>query len=301
VLIENLDSLPFPARDLLNNELYRSPETGEKLTVIHANRGCPAKCIFCPAGAVSDYKLRLRSPDNVLAEITECMERFRIGEFLFHGDTFTMKKSWVIDLCKKIVESRLKIRWGCNSRVDTIDDERAQWMKRAGCWVVAFGVESGSQEMLDQMKKNQKVEKAFEAVEVCRRAGLRTHAFYVIGLPWENKETLSATLELAERLDTDFFDFNIAYPLPGTEFYNIAVRDGLIEQNLIREASYARAGVRSYHLSAQELTRWRKQALLHLYLRPRYILRTLSRIRSAREFRHYFASALRRMKHLLGV
>jgi anaerobic magnesium-protoporphyrin IX monomethyl ester cyclase len=300
-LIEDLDSLAFPARDLLNNELYRSPETGNKLTVIHANRGCPAECIFCPAGALSNYTLRLRSPENIIGEIVECVERFGIGEFLFHGDTFTMKKSWVIDLCKRIVERGLHIRWGCNSRVDTIDDERAEWMKRAGCWVVAFGIESGSQELLDRMKKKQKIEEAFAAVEVCRRAGLRTHAFYVIGLPWETKETLAATFDLAERLDTDFFDINIAYPLPGTEFYELAVREGLIEPSVIGRASYARAGVRTYRLSAQELTAWRKRALVRLYLRPRYIVRTLSRIRSRNELRHYLASAIRRVKHLLGI
>jgi anaerobic magnesium-protoporphyrin IX monomethyl ester cyclase len=240
----------------------------------------------------------------VVAEIVECVERFGIREFLFHGDTFTMKKSWVIELCKKIVERpdlSGGIRWGCNSRVDTIDDERAQWMKEAGCWVVAFGVESGSQEMLERMKKNQKVEKAFEAVEVCRRAGLRTHAFYVIGLPWENEETLAATFDLAARLDTDFFDINIAYPLPGTEFYEMAVKEGLIEQDLIGGASYARAGVRTYHLSAEELTRWRRWALLRLYVRPDYIVGTLGRIRSVRELRQYLASAIRRMRHLLAV
>ena len=275
-LIKDLDSLPFPARDLLKNELYRSPETGNPLTVIQANRGCPSHCIFCPAGKIYGYSVRLRSPQNIVEEVKECVEQFGIREFLFNGDTFTINKSWVLKLCDLIVKEGLDIHWGCNSRVDTFDKERAGALKKAGCWVVAFGIESGVQEMLDKMKKKTKVEKAFEAVRVAKNAGLRTHAFYIIGLPWETKETLKKTYQFARRLDTDFFDFNIAYPLPGTEYYEIAKAEGLFET--AGSGSYANAAVRSKELSSKQLTEWRKKALLKLYLRPGYILCTLSRV-----------------------
>lgn len=300
-LVENLDALPFPARHLLNNELYRSPETNNKLTVVHANRGCPEKCIFCPAGRLSDFKLRLRSPQNVVAELSECVHKFGISEFLLHGDTFTMRKSWVIELCQRIVEANLNIRWGCNSRVDTMDDERAEWLKRAGCWVVAFGVESGSQLLLDKMKKATRVEQAIKAVEICKRHGLRTHAFFVIGLPWETRETLKETLNLARKLNTDFFDINIAYPLPGTEFYEIALKDNLIiSPQALSTGSYGQAAVRSYELSAEELTRWRKSALLKLYFRPQYIIKTLiTAAASPRILFNYLRSAMYRLRHLL--
>jgi len=298
-LIEDLDTLPYPARDLLDNRRYVSPETGRPLTVIQAHRGCPSRCIFCPAGALSNYRVRFRSPENILGEIEQCVHRFGIREFLFHGDTFTINRRWVVELCKGIVEAGLRIRWGCNSRVDTIDDERAEWMRRAGCWVVAFGVESGSQEMLDRMKKGTRVEQALRAVEICRRHGLRTHAFYVIGLPWESRDTLAETLRLARELDTDFFDFNIAYPLPGTEFYEIARREGLFDEKDLAEAGYARAAARTFHLSREELERWRREALLTLYFRPRYIARTLLRSGSPRRALRYLRAAGRRLRRLV--
>ncbi|MCX8037508.1 MAG: B12-binding domain-containing radical SAM protein [Candidatus Sumerlaeia bacterium] len=298
-VLDSLDALPYPARDLLDNDLYRSPETGNRLTVIHAHRGCPSRCIFCPAGSLSGYRVRYRSPENVVGEIRECVERFGIHEFLFHGDTFTIHRRWLVELCQRIVEAKLDIRWGCNSRVDTMDDERAEWMKRAGCWVVAFGVESGSQEMLDKMRKGARVEAARQAVAVCRRHGLRTHAFYLIGLPWENAATLDATFRLARELDTDFFDFNIAYPLPGTEFYDIVHREGLLDAVEYPKAGYARAAARTFYLSREALNTWRRRALLRLSLRPRYIARTLLRAGSPRRALRYLAAAARRLRHIL--
>lgn len=298
-LSDDLDALPFPARDLLNNTLYRSPETGNQLTVIYANRGCPARCIFCPAGHLSNYRLRLRTPKNIVAEIEECVNHHGTQEFLFHGDTLTMNKRWVVELCQLICEKGLRIRWGCNSRVDTIDDERAEWMKRSGCWVVAFGVESGVQELLQKMKKTTTLEQAREAIRICQRHGLRTHAFYVIGLPWETRDTLKQTFKFIRELDTDFFDINIAYPLPGTEFYDIAVREGLLQTEQLHQGSYAHAVVRTYSLSPEELTRWRKRALLRLSLRPSYILRTLQRAGSLPTVMNYLRAAWRRMRHLL--
>ena len=299
--IEDLDKIPFPARALLNNELYQSPETHNKLTVVHTNRGCPAQCIFCPAGRMSGHKIRFRSPHNIVKELVECVEKHDIHEFLLHGDTFTMKKSWVIDLCKLMIDSNIKIRWGCNSRVDTIDDERAEWLHRAGCWVVAFGVESGSQHMLERMKKGTHVEQAVQAIDICKRHGLLTHAFFIIGLPWETDATLKETYRLIQRLDTDFFDINIAYPLPGTDFFDIALKDNLfVSTHAVLDGSYGKAAVRSYELSAEELNSWRRQALLKLYLRPRYITRTL--IRAAHSpvvLTNYISSAFNRLRYLL--
>jgi len=300
-LLDDLDMFPYPARDLLDNARYRSPETGNPLTVIHAHRGCPWHCIFCPAGALSGHRVRFRSPENVVGEIEQCVRDFGIREFLFHGDTFTINRRWLIELCQRIVEASLDIRWGCNSRVDTMDDERAQWMKRAGCWVVAFGVESGSQEILDKMKKGARVEQARQAIEVCRRHGLRTHAFYVIGFPWETHATLVETFRLARDLDTDFFDFNIAYPLPGTEFYEIVRAERLLDETAYASAGYANAAARTFQVTQQELNRWRRRALLQLYLRPNYILRTLVRSGSPHRAWRYIRAAFRRLRRLLAA
>ncbi|RMH29330.1 MAG: radical SAM protein [Candidatus Hydrogenedentota bacterium] len=300
-LLEDLDQLPLPARDLMDHSLYRSPENNRPITAIYAQRGCPAKCIFCPAGSMFEYRVRERSVSHVMSELKECVEKYGIRDFLFHGDTFTLHKRWVIDLCKAIVEEGLDIHWGCNSRVDTIDDERAEWLKRAGCWVVAFGFEHGSQMMLDKMKKGARAQRAFDAVATCRRHGLKVHGFFVIGLPWETRETLEECYQFAKALDPDFFDFNIAYPLPGTEFYEIAKNDGLFELPDPKEGGYAVAAVRTYSLSSQELTEWRRRALLRMYSRPRYVMRMLRHAAATGNTRHYARAAMQRVASLLNL
>lgn len=296
---DHLDDLPFPARDLIRNELYTSPENGRPLTVLHANRGCPAKCIYCPAGVISGYNVRLRSPRLVVDEIEECVTRHGIRDFLFHGDTFTINKRWMLQLCDEILARNLVIRWGCNSRVDTIDDERAAAMKKAGCWVVAFGFEHSDQEMLDLMKKGAKVEKAFTARETCRRHGLCCQAFMVVGLPWETKESLARVEAFLRKLDPDFFDLNIAYPLPGTELYEIAKREDLIVLDDLAEGGYARAAMRTHTLSPEFLTDWRRKTLLKLNLRPRYVTRTLWRAAQTGTLTYYVRAGLRRFNRLV--
>ncbi|MGI8907141.1 MAG: B12-binding domain-containing radical SAM protein [Candidatus Sumerlaeaceae bacterium] len=299
-LIPSLDDLPFPARDLFDNSLYRSPENGRMITAVYAQRGCPAKCIYCPAGSMYDYKVRERSIESVIAEIEDCVKNYGIRDFLFHGDTFTLHKKWLIQLCQAIVERGLEVHWGCNSRVDTIDDERAEWMRKAGCWVVAFGFEHGDQEILDKMKKGARVEKAYEAVRVCRRHALQVHGFFVIGTPWETEHTLEKAFEFAKTLDTDYFDFNIAYPLPGTELHDIVVRDGLFETSEeSTKVGYAQAAVRTYELSSAALTDWRKKALFRLYRRPSWIFRTVRNAAANGTTMYYAKEAWFRLNRLL--
>jgi len=299
-LIEPLDQLPLPAYDLFDPDLYRSPENGRRIAAVYAQRGCPARCVFCPAGSMFEFRVRERSVEHVMRELRLCVEQFGIRDFLFHGDTFTLHKRWLIDLCKAIVDEGLQIHWGCNSRVDTIDDERAEWLRRAGCWVVAFGFEHGSQAMLDKMKKGTRVEKAFEAVRICRRHGLKVHGFFVIGLPWETRETLEECYRFARALDTDFFDFNIAYPLPGTEYFEIARRDGLIEADDPGAGGYAVAAVRTYELTSAQLTAWRRRALMKMYARPRYVMRVLGHAASSGNLGHYLRAATQRVGSLLA-
>jgi len=299
-LQRDLDSLPFPARHLLRNDIYISPETGNPLTVVHGNRGCPAHCIYCPAGLLTDYTVRQRKPARVVEELKECVEKYGIREFLFHGDTFTINKKWLAELCDGLVEAKLDIHWGCNSRVDTMDDERAQAMKRAGCWVVAFGIEHGDQTLLDNMKKNATVQQARDAVACCKRNGLRVHAFMVIGLPWETRETLETTYRFLRELDPDFFDFNLATPLPGTELHEIALRENLFEQSYDpARAGYATGGMKTLSgMSSAELVKWRREHLLKMYLRPRYVARTLAKAGSPRNTMQYVKAGAKRLKQL---
>ncbi|MDI6784825.1 MAG: radical SAM protein, partial [bacterium] len=175
--IDHLDELPFPARHLIDNQRYIRPDTGEPQTTIITNRGCPYSCIFCLSTQVAGMKLRARTPENIVAELVECVTKHQINNFLFRADTFTLNKSWILELCQKIQEAKLDIKWACNSRVDTIDSDRLNAMKHAGCWLIAFGIETGDKEMLAQIKKNATLDQAQHAIKLCKQHNLKTSIY----------------------------------------------------------------------------------------------------------------------------
>lgn len=272
--IDDLDSLPFPARHLLNNSLYIRPDTGEPQTTIQTNRGCPGECVFCLAGRLSGKRLRFRSPKNIADEIEECVSKFGIRNFFFRADTFTWNKDWVIAVCKEIINRDLNIKWVCNSRVDTLDEERLKWMKGAGCWLISLGIESGSQRILNLMKKKIRKEEAKRAVELCKRFNIKTYAFYLFGLPWEMEEDVKETIRFAIELDSDYSEFHLAVPFPGTELYNIVLKEGLLEGDF-QGYDHSLPVARTFFLSREDLVKWRRKAIYKFYFRPQYIARTL--------------------------
>ena len=298
-LLVDLDLLPYPSRHLMNHTLYRSPENNEPITVIHTQRGCPARCIFCSVVITSGQKIRKRTPQNIMGEIQECVEKYNLRNFLFHADTFTWEREWVIELCQLLIDSKLNVHWGCNSRVDSVDPELLQWIKKAGCWVMAFGIESGDQSILNKMRKGANIEQAKVALKMVRDAGIKTHAFMVMGLPWETKETFRNTVQFLKDLDPDFFDFNIAYPLPGTELMTLAQKENLLINQGSTGGSYAQAVLKTYTLSPEELTQMRKKALWEMYLRPSYIVRTFRKAGSFKNACYYLKAALKRSVNLM--
>lgn len=297
----DLDVHAFPARHLTNNGLYRRPDTGEMQTTIITNRGCPFHCIYCLANQVSGTKNRYRSVENVIAELKECVEKYGIRNFLFRSDLFTQNKKWVKELSAAILEAKLDIEWACNSRVDTITLEAAQAMKSAGCWIVAFGVESGDDEALKKMDKGGAAsrEKAFEAVDICRQAGLKSSVYLLMGLPWDTQETIEANIRFGQELNPDFLEVFYPYPFPGTPLYEMAVKNGLIKDGVIPPDAYSEPAMPGVYLTRAELADIRRKALRRIYLRPKFILQTLKRIRSPKEFYNYLRYGTLTLKDLL--
>ncbi|MDD5178578.1 MAG: radical SAM protein, partial [Candidatus Nanoarchaeia archaeon] len=146
--VEDLNKLPFPARDLMPLNKYVLTNNGQKFTTIVTGRGCPFNCTFCVVPQNYGRKIRLRDPKIIVEEIKEVIDKYKIKNFWFNNDTFTIKKDQVIELCNLIQQNNLKINWMCNSRVDTVDLETFNAMKKAGCWILSFGVESGNEEIL---------------------------------------------------------------------------------------------------------------------------------------------------------
>jgi radical SAM superfamily enzyme YgiQ (UPF0313 family) len=285
--IEDLDSIPFPARHLTKNHLYIRPDTMEPQTTIMTNRGCPFDCIFCLSNQVAGQKNRVRSVQNILAEVEECINRHHIRSFLFRSDLFTMNKKWVIELCQEILSRRLDIDWACNSRVDTIDEEMLEWMKHAHCWLIAYGVETGSQALLEKMNKTVALDDARRAMRLTREAGIKSSIYLLFGLPWDTSDTLREDVEFAKELDPDFLEIFYIYPFPGTPLYDFAVSHSLLAPDTYPTDAYGAPAMPTLHMSLEELRPWRRKAMRMFYLRPRVIMRTLRRSGSPKALIQY--------------
>lgn len=290
--IDNLDILPFPARHLVDNSIYKRPDNGKVQAVVKVARGCPFHCFFCLATPVSGAKVRTRSPENIVAELKECVEKYNIKNFLFWSDIFNFNREWTLELCQKIIESGLKITWSSNTRADTMDEEMARMMYKSGCRLVSIGVESGSQKMLDNIGKKITLDDIRNTVKILKKNKIKIYNYFVIGLPWETEETVEETIKFAIELDSNFISFYTATPLPGTKYFAYAMMNKLVEGNLDFRSAYYEPVVRSEHLSKERIFELHKQAVKRFYLRPKFILKTLLSLRSFAEVKNYFTAGM---------
>jgi anaerobic magnesium-protoporphyrin IX monomethyl ester cyclase len=290
--IKNLDQIPFPARHLVDNNLFRRPDNNKVQAIIKVSRGCPHHCFFCLATPVSGAKVRVRSVENIIAEIKECVEKYKIKNFLFWSDIFNQNREWVMDLCEKIIESGLKITWASNTRADTVDKEMAELMYKSGCRLVSIGVESGSQYILDKIGKKITISQIIDTVKIFKKAKIKIYNYFVIGLPWDTEDTIEDTIEFAIILNSDFVSFYTATPLPGTRFHKFAIENNLLNPRDSFEGAYYQPVINTMCLSKERVFELHKDAIKRFYLRPRYILKALSNIRSFTELKNYFIIGL---------
>ena len=190
-MITNLDSLPFPARDLINISDY-CPSIGyykklPNITIV-GSRGCPYKCTFCHT--TNDYgnKLRMRSPKNVADEIEECVKKYGAKDVIFWDNVLTINKKFITELCHEILSRKLNITWCGATRADLVDYETLKLMKKAGCWRLLFGLESSVQKNLNILEKNTSIEKVKQGLTACDKAGIESFCTFIFGLPGETYE-----------------------------------------------------------------------------------------------------------------
>ena len=299
---EDLDSRPFPARQLMKNELYKRPDTDEAMATIQTGRGCPSNCVFCLTPVISGRCVRMRSPQNVMDELTECYEVHGIRNFFFKADTFTIDPKWVKEMCELIINSPLhgKIAFTANSRVNPLSKETLQLMKDAGCFMVAFGFESGSDEMLKTLKKGTTVEMNLRAAKWCHEVGIPFWGFFVIGFPWENKEHIKATKKLIMKANPDFIEVKMALPFYGTELYDAAKEFNLLAESPLGSDFFHSAMKGTKYLSQEEVEKMRKNILLSFYLRPSYILKKMGEcVKHPSVFVNYVKYGLKMVFNLL--
>ena len=273
-LVEDLDSLPLPARDLLKNKRYILPHNGKTFTLINSARGCPFSCIYCIVSPYYGKVVRRHSISYIIQEIKDCKNKHGIDEFLFWEEVFSLDKDFVKELCDALLENQLNIRWAATTRVDTLDEETLRKMKEAGCYLLGLGIESGNQEILDAAKKKQTIEGIKKAVAMCKRVKLQTMGHFIFGLPGETRQTAQKTIDFMLGLGLDYMQAYCAVPYPKTEFGKIALEKGWV--STFEWAKYDFGGdsiVDTDLISAKDTTYYRKKAFRSFYFRPVYVVR----------------------------
>lgn len=224
----DLSRLAPPARHLFPMDRYvDATKFGqERYTLITSSRGCPGQCTFCGSKTTWGRVVRYNAPERVAAEIADCHDRHGVSNFVFTDDTFTVNRRHVIEVCEKIAALPFPIRMFCSSRANTISRDRLESLKRAGCYCITFGMESGNDEVLRLMKKQVTAEQTRQAVSLVKEAGLEVHGSFIIGSLGDTRETIEETIRFAIDLDLDAVQFSILVPLPGTELFAEAERRG---------------------------------------------------------------------------
>ena len=220
--IENLDSLPLPARHLIHMDDYRRTKFGGRdITPLITSRGCPYQCAFCASSHFWGTKVRMRSVESVLKEIGEIYDRYHFNAVAFVDDTFNVSPKRVMELCRVIIDQKLDLWWWNLSRIDLLlrNEEMVKEMVRAGGKAVFIGVESSNPKTLNELKKGIDVEDIVQTVEMLKRNGIEIHASYILGGLHDTVKTIHDTIRFAKRLDTNVAQFAILTPYPGTAVY----------------------------------------------------------------------------------
>ncbi len=272
-IIEDLDSIPFPARHLLPMDEYKILNMKLTTGTIVSGRGCPYKCSFCASSAMHGQKLRLRSAENVVDEMEHLVNDHNIEMVAFMDDTFTLNKNRVYEICEIIKERGLDNYWGCTARVDTISEELLKAMKDAGCITMFLGVESADQQLLNEVNKKTNINRIKKTFELTKKYGMRTIASVVLGMPGDTKRSILSTIKFVKTLEPSYAVFSLATPYPGTDFYLKAASENLIKINDWSKYTLLSPVLETVDCSLDELKKLQKKAFKEFYLRPSYIAR----------------------------
>ncbi|MFA5090958.1 MAG: radical SAM protein [Candidatus Omnitrophota bacterium] len=288
----SLDRLPYPAWELVNINNYLLPLSQEPFLLIVTSKGCPHSCLFCPAKPFYGSSLRLRDLRKVADEMCYVKERFGVREFLIWSESFTEDRQYVIALCSEIIKRRLGVSWACNSRADKVDLEMLKVMKQAGCWMIGYGIESGSQEVLDASGKGITVRQIEDALRWAKEAGLEVTGHLIFGLPQETLSSGLKTIEWLVKSDIDFAQIYSAVPWPSTPLYQIAKLKGwLLSSNweLYEQNHYI---LDTGSISPKEVKYLRRLAARRFYFSWRRIWRVFRKIDSFKKL-YIFLKAIR--------
>ncbi|MFX1270666.1 MAG: B12-binding domain-containing radical SAM protein [Promethearchaeota archaeon] len=273
--IEDLDTLPFPAYDLMDMKQYLQGPI--RVGTMISSRGCPFSCTFCSSSRSSGKKWRGRSAENVIAEVDLLVRRYKIDELEFLDDLFCYDPLRVKQICELIRTRNYSLGWTCSARADILSNNpvMAKRLKQAGCRSVYIGVESGSQRVLDLMRKGITLEQVWRSNEIAKYAKLERIFSFVLGYPGETVEEAMSTVGLACRLNPEIAQFTICTPYPGTPLFEQAKREGLLNAKSWKEYSVLAPVMKLAAINEKKLKTILYQAYLRFYMRPSVIWRQI--------------------------
>jgi radical SAM superfamily enzyme YgiQ (UPF0313 family) len=283
-VIKEIDGIPFPAREALGLKNYRpSPLYYRELpyAAVFGARGCPHRCTFCH----TEPAARLRSPENLLAEVVSLRRDHGVREIMFYDDNFTLDRRRTARFCELLLARKVSLSWSASVRADSVDAATLRLMKAAGCWKLALGVESGCQRLLDRMKKDESLEQIERAVNLINVSGIQTAGFFMFGQPTETFEEGLETIAFMKKLRLDFVNVTALTPFPGTEVYDeVSGQPGFkgLEAMNMFDIAYV-----PDTLTEERLRFLINSAFRQFYFRPAYILRQLRRLRSPGDLLRY--------------
>lgn len=288
--ITDLDRIPFPARHLVDLSKYTTPshmDIGEKSVTLISSRGCPAQCTFCASWIVAGRKFRAHSPDYVVREIEYLQGKYGFKYFIFEDDSFTIDKERVQQICRLLIKRKKKIIWSCFGRVTTVDRSVLKLMKKAGCYLIGYGIESGDKLIRKNIKKGITEEQCRKAFKLSKEAGLKTQGFFMIGNPDETEETIKKTIDFAIQLNPTLAFFSPLVPYPGTEIYNNLCGEHFTPS--YNWSNYSAFGnhlaFRLHSLPLEKIKHYCSLANRRFYLRPAYIAERLKGLSSLSELK----------------
>ncbi len=288
----DLDEIEFPAWDMIDPRTYPEAPQGaffRRLPVAPMvfTRGCPYPCTFCAASTTLGKALRKRSIHNIMAEIELLMGQYGIREIHVLDDNFTFDNRYVERFCETLLQKGVDITWGCPNgvRLDTLTPGLVRLMKRSGCYYLSVGIETGSQRMLDIMRKGLTIELIREQVAMVREAGLEVNGFFILGNPGETEADIHKTIRFAKELDLGRALFSNYLPLPGTPAYRELEESGELGEPDWGSYYQSQTPYAPKNLTKERLKELSRRAYRSFYLRPTPIFRLLSNIRTAGQVR----------------
>lgn len=302
--INDLDSLDMPAWDLMDPRGYPDEVQGAfyksfPVAPIITSRGCPYECTFCANKIMMGRTLRFRDIEKVIDEIEYLTSRHQVKEFHILDDNFTINKKRVLNFRQRIKEKKLKIdiAFPNGVRLDSLDEEILWALKEIGTYSISVGIESGSQRILDHMKKKLTLDLIREKIALAKRLGFNINSFFIIGYPQETKEDIRSTIKFARELPLDTAHFSCFLPLPGTEITRDLLDSGKLKKINYGELFYSKVPFSPEGITKKELKDFQKKAFLFFYLRPSILLGLILKLKSFRHFR----SILKRAKDYIFI